>query len=64
MRLCRQTLRWSGRVRDKMTSSNAGVRAARLNRCTDLAKWAAECELRGSEIVAGRYQRSQARMER
>jgi hypothetical protein len=28
----RLTLRWSGRVRDKVPSSNAGARAALLNR--------------------------------
>jgi hypothetical protein len=29
---CRLTNRWSGRVKDKVPSSNAGVRAAQLNR--------------------------------
>ena len=29
---CRLTNRWSGRVRDKVPSSYAGVRAAQLNR--------------------------------
>jgi hypothetical protein len=29
---CRLTIRWSGRVRDKVPSSYAGVRAAQLNR--------------------------------
>jgi hypothetical protein len=31
-RACRLTLRSSGRVRDKVPSSNVGVRAAQLNR--------------------------------
>ena len=29
---CRLTPRWSGRVRDKVPSSNSGARAAQLNR--------------------------------
>jgi len=29
---CRLTLRWSGRVIDKVPSPNVGVRAAQLNR--------------------------------
>ena len=32
VRGCRLTTRWSGRVKDKVPSSNVGVRAAQLNR--------------------------------